>query len=55
VRLNVADTDNNELIVSNFVVITNLHTKGAFTLAIFARDFALSLHVLQNKNNVFHF
>jgi hypothetical protein len=25
-------------------------TKGAFTLANFARDFALSLHVLLNKN-----
>jgi len=26
-----------------------LIVKGAFTLAIFARDFALSLNVLQNK------
>ncbi len=27
--------------------------KGAFTLANFARDFALSLHVLLNKNYLF--
>ncbi len=27
--------------------------KGAFTLANFARDFALSLHVLLNKNHLF--
>jgi len=27
--------------------------KGAFTLANFARDFALSLHVLLNKNYFF--
>jgi hypothetical protein len=27
--------------------------KGAFTLAIFARDFALSLHILQNKKMFF--
>jgi hypothetical protein len=27
--------------------------KGAFTLANFAHDFALSLHVLQNKNYLF--
>ncbi len=30
-----------------------LDTKGAFTLANFARDFALSLHVLLNKNYLF--
>jgi hypothetical protein len=28
--------------------------KGAFTLANFARDFALSLHVLLNKNYLFY-
>jgi hypothetical protein len=28
-------------------------SKGAFTLANFTRDFALSLHVLQNKNYLF--
>jgi hypothetical protein len=28
--------------------------KGAFTLANFARDFALSLHVLLNKNDLFY-
>jgi hypothetical protein len=28
-------------------------SKGAFTLANFARDFALSLHVLLNKNYLF--
>ncbi len=31
----------------------NLQSKGAFTLANFARDFALSLHVLLNKNYLF--
>jgi hypothetical protein len=30
-----------------------MDTKGAFILANFARDFALSLHVLQNKNDLF--
>ena len=29
------------------------HYKGAFTLANFARDFALSLHILLNKNYLF--
>jgi hypothetical protein len=28
-------------------------SKGAFTLAIFARDFTLSLHILQNKKMFF--
>jgi hypothetical protein len=28
--------------------------KGAFTLANFARDFTLSLHVLPNKNYLFY-
>ena len=30
-----------------------LDTKGAFTLANFTRNFALSLHVLLNKNYLF--
>jgi len=30
-----------------------IKTKGAFTLGNFARDFALSLHVLLNKNYLF--
>ncbi len=29
-------------------------SKGAFTLANFARDFALSLHILLNKNYLFY-
>ncbi len=33
-----------------FVSQVNKMVKGAFTLAIFARDFALSLHVLLKKN-----
>ncbi len=32
---------------------SNLQSKGAFTLANFARDFTLSLHVLLNKNYLF--
>jgi len=31
----------------------NFINKGAFTLANFARDFTLSLHVLLNKNYLF--
>ncbi len=31
----------------------NANPKGAFTLAIFTRDFALSYHILLQKNFVF--
>jgi hypothetical protein len=35
------------------LALGRLGDKGAFTLANFARDFALSLHILQNKNYLF--
>jgi hypothetical protein len=41
-----------DFLKSFFAAATNI-TKGAFTLANFARDFALSLHVLLNKNYLF--
>jgi hypothetical protein len=34
-------------------ILMKLLFKGAFTLANFARDFALSLHILLNKNYLF--
>ncbi len=36
-----------------YLLILLIIFKGAFTLANFARDFALSLHVLLNKNYLF--
>jgi hypothetical protein len=38
---------------SVLITLSYLHPKGVFTLAIFARDFALSLHVLLPKNFFF--
>jgi hypothetical protein len=37
----------------NYNLLSFHLAKGAFTLANFARDFALSLHVLLNKNYLF--
>jgi hypothetical protein len=42
------------LSLANFLKVSKLFvSKGAFTLANFARDFALSLHVLLNENYLF--
>jgi hypothetical protein len=42
---------NSQIILQNNLTLKNLNssTEGAFTLAIFACDFTLSLHILQNK------
>jgi hypothetical protein len=42
-----------DLPITNNLRIFLTFLKGAFTLANFARDFALSLHVLLNKNYLF--
>ena len=41
-------------VMTYFATLSGMLNKGAFTLANFARDFALSLHVLLNKNYLFY-